>query len=253
MDNPHAAQFVGKVRLDFDALPSTNTFAIELLSKQKPPEGTTIVARYQSAGRGQLSKSWESEPGQNIILSVILYPDFLFPSEHILLNQTIALGVHDFISSFVKENVKIKWPNDIMVGDKKIAGILLQNSLQGESIQYCVVGIGININQTEFHTAERPTSAALETERRYDLEELILQLCYFLEKRYIRLREKQFEQINADYHRQLYRRDEWKDYCKTTDEQVFSARLLGITTEGKLMLQTAGELLVFNLHEIRFI
>lgn len=253
MDNLNTAQFIGTVRLDFDTLPSTNTFAAELLSEQKTPEGTIIVAKHQSAGRGQLSKSWESEKGKNITISIILYPTFLSPSEHTLLNQTIALGVHDFIFSFVKKNISIKWPNDIMAGENKIAGLLLQNSLQGEQIQHSVAGIGININQTVFHSAERPTSAALETGQFFNVEELIPRLCHFLEARYTRLRDRHYAQINADYHNLLYRRGEWKQYCATVDGQNFTAKLLGITTEGKLKLETAEGVLHYNLHEIRFI
>jgi BirA family biotin operon repressor/biotin-[acetyl-CoA-carboxylase] ligase len=253
LDNQDTTQFIGKVRLEFDSLPSTNTFATELLSNQKPPEGCIIVAKEQTAGRGQLSKSWESEPGKNITLSVILYPHFLPPSAHTLLNQTIALGVHDLIASFVKKNIRIKWPNDIMVGDKKIAGILVQSSLQGEQIQYCVVGIGVNINQTIFHYAERPTSAALETGLQFNLSDCISRLCKFLELRYMMLREGLRAEINAEYHNVLYRRGEWADYCRTTDGEKFKAQLQGISPEGKLLLQTATGMESFHLHEIRFL
>ena len=252
MDNPQTAQFIGKLRWDFEDLPSTNTFAIDLLSKQNPSEGTIIVARNQTNGRGQLSKSWESEPGQNITFSCILYPGFLSAQQHIHLNQTIALGVRDFISTYVKKNVKIKWPNDIMVGDKKIAGILMQNSLHGDSIQHCVAGIGININQTSFQTAERPTSFALESDQTFDVELLLRKLCYFLESRYLQLRQKEFEQISANYHQHLFRLHEWQSYIRIADGSAFSGRLEGINTEGKLMLLTEGGMSIYNLHEIRF-
>ena len=143
---------MGQVFEEFEMLPSTNQYAQELLSKSKPVEGTVISAQNQHAGRGQIGSSWEAAPGQNLTLSIILYPQFLAIQHQFQLNQSISLGVRDFIAKYVQKPVKIKWPNDIYVNEKKIGGILIQNTLSGSSIQSTIAGIGINVNQKHFES-----------------------------------------------------------------------------------------------------
>ncbi|MFZ4545357.1 MAG: biotin--[acetyl-CoA-carboxylase] ligase [Saprospiraceae bacterium] len=253
MGNLDTALFIGKTSYHFETLPSTNSFATELLSLHKPAEGTIIVAENQTAGRGQLAKLWESEPNKNITMSVILYPTFLHASENIVLNQSIALGVHDFIQTFVKNKIKIKWPNDIYIGNKKISGILIQNSLQGELIQHSIIGIGINVNQTQFEAAENPTSLALETEATFDLSILIAKLCYCLEYRYLQLKNRDFATIKHDYHSQLHQLKENKEYMHLATSEVFTGSLQGINEEGKLLINTDKGVQIYNLHEIKFL
>ena len=107
--------------MQFDELDSTNSYAIELLSKNKPSEGTVISAWNQAKGRGQIGSSWESEAGKNLTISLILYPTFLPIKQQFLLNQAISLSIYDFISRFIKNGVSIKWPNDILLNGKKVA------------------------------------------------------------------------------------------------------------------------------------
>ena len=124
--------FIGKVLRHFPQLGSTNQYAVEIVSKSNPTEGTVISTFHQPAGRGQIGRKWESEPHKNLTLSIIFYPRFLAPTQQFILNQAISLGLVDFITKYIAKGVKVKWPNDIYVQDRKIAGILLQNTLNNQ-------------------------------------------------------------------------------------------------------------------------
>ena len=164
--------FVGKVIHHFEQLPSTNEYATDFITKNKPSEGTVISASNQTAGRGQHDSIWESTANQNLTLSIVFYPTFLLPKHQFWLSQAIALGVRDFIAMNTNKKVFIKWANDIYIEHKKVAGILIQNSISGTAIMNSTVGIGININQSEFgfEGNERATSLFLETQKIQNLQ-----------------------------------------------------------------------------------
>jgi BirA family biotin operon repressor/biotin-[acetyl-CoA-carboxylase] ligase len=246
--------FVGKNCFDLETVPSTNVFALSLLAQKKIAEGTIVIARSQTAGKGQLTNVWESEPNKNITLSVVFYPSFLQISNHFLLNQAIALGVHDFIQIYVKKQIKIKWSNDIYIENKKVAGILIQNSLQGNTLQHSVVGIGININQTIFLSdAPNPTSLTNETGEYFNLDAAISFLCKCLEERYLQLRQQKFQQLRIDYANALYQRDEWRNYERVATQERFLGKIEGVKETGHLILQTIKGLEIFDLKEIKFL
>lgn len=246
--------FVGKVCFDLETATSTNVYAQTLLSQKKILDGTLIFARQQTAGKGQLSNTWEAEPFQNITLSIVFYPTFLKVQHHFLLNQAIALGVHDFVQNYVKKQVKIKWSNDIYVQDKKIAGILIQNSLQGEMLQHSIVGIGININQSIFLSdAPNPTSLTIETKEYFKIEDCIAHLCQCLEQRYLQLRQQNFEKLRLDYLNSLYLRGEWRNYEKTATNERFLGCIEGVKDTGHLFMRTNKGVEVFDLKEIKFL
>jgi BirA family biotin operon repressor/biotin-[acetyl-CoA-carboxylase] ligase len=246
--------FVGKVCFDLETATSTNTYAQTLLAQKKILDGTLIFARHQTAGKGQLSNIWESEANQNITLSVVFYPTFLKIQNHFLLNQAIALGVHDFVQFYVKKQTKIKWSNDIYVQDKKIAGILIQNSLQGETLQHSIVGIGININQSVFlSNAPNPTSLTIETKEYFKIEDCIEYLAQCLEQRYLQLRQQNFEKLRLDYLNSLYLRGEWRNYEKTATGECFLGCIEGVKDTGHLIMQTIKGLEIFDLKEIKFL
>lgn len=244
--------FIGKVFHHFDSLESTNQYALNLISKSKPIEGTVISTYNQTKGRGQIGSNWESGINQSITLSIILYPDFLPIHRQFLLNQIIALGVRDFISVHTSHTVKVKWPNDVYVNDKKITGILIQNSLSGKKIATTIVGIGINVNQTEFSSdLEKATSLSLETNQQFDLNKLIPELCFYVEAQYLALKAGKFEQIEAAYLKQLYRYQQ-AAYFIRPDGQQFEGVIEGITEYGKLCIRHAGGLEHFDIKEITF-
>lgn len=246
--------FIGKVLLHLKELNSTNAYALNLLTKNKPGEGTVVSAWNQTQGRGQIGSSWESEAGKNITISIILYPSFLPIRQQFILNQAISLGIFDFISKFISTQVKIKWPNDLLVRDKKIAGILIQNILSSNIFQSSVIGVGINVNQVLFKSdAPNPTSLKLETKKEYDVNSLIDLLCSAIEKRYLQLRAGNISILQQDYLNNLHQFQEEAIYQRTDNQEIFSGKIVGIDESGKLIIDHKKGQSAFSMKEVRFL
>lgn len=235
-----------------EQLPSTNTYAIKLLSSEKPPEGTIVRAAYQSAGRGQPGNRWESEKDKNLLISIILYPEMVIPAEQFIVSMTISLGIHDFVSRHVKGS-SIKWPNDIYVKDDKIAGILIESSTIGNRVHYMVAGIGLNINQEKFHSdAPNPVSLKQITGKDYDLESCLRELSNDLDLRYMSLKNGEEEHIIKEYHRNLYRYGIPSKFADISGQ--FTGVIKKVDTDGALMIQKkSGGLSYYYFKEVEFI
>jgi len=245
--------FVGKVSYRFPALSSTNDYAAELILKEQPSEGTVIIADYQSAGRGQLGNSWEAEAGQNLTLSLILYPRFLLARQQFDLNQSVALAVRDTIATFTDKPVHIKWPNDILIGKRKISGVLIQNILSGLNIRSSIAGIGINANQQQFAAGlTHAGSIRLETGKAVDLNKLEQQLFRFLESWYLRLKNGGIATIRAAYLRHLFQMEEKQSYA-FPDGQIFQGTITGIDPSGKLMMETETGPALFGIKDLKYL
>ena len=232
---------------------STNKYLhARLAAEPMLPSGTTVRAVTQTAGRGQRGNSWEAEPGKNLTFSMVLRPGPLGPARHFLLSEAVAIAVARFLQSLPEmcagHDVRIKWPNDILVDGKKIAGILIENALgpKGELI-YSIVGIGLNVNQKAFSdAAPMATSIARLTGREYDLYLMMESLADMINGNVERLSKalsaademKGFEEIQEEYYRLLWRErfacHKWLD--ARTDE-IFAARLAGVLPSGHLCLQ----------------
>lgn len=256
---------IGKVYLRFDELPSTNEYALHLLettpapqpgdsrvyapaesAKPRPAEGTVIRTASQSAGRGQYGSHWASAPGQNLLLSVILYPTWLRADQQFGLSIMAALSLHDAAEwagrlSPVNATPLLKWPNDLYYGQRKAAGILIQNALLGTQVQGSVVGIGLNVNQTSFDPAlPNPTSLALTLGQPFDLDALAAHLLERLELRYAQLRAGHWDSLRAEYHQHLLGFGQQARY-RCADGEQLEAEGLGVTPEGRLRLRTADQ------------
>ncbi len=242
--------FVGKVFHHFPRLPSTNLYASELLSKSKPIEGTVISTAHQTAGRGQIGSSWETEAGQNITLSVILYPSFLEPRRQFALNQATALSVRDVITRYTEKAVKVKWPNDIYLERGKLAGILIQTSLSGNRFQNCIIGTGINVNQEIFPSnLPNPTSLFLETGRKYDTGSLIEEYCQALERRYLQLRSGRLSSLQEEYHNHLFGMGQELWFERPGGER-FRGMIRGVNPIGQLLIRHGNSEEAFHLKEV---
>lgn len=246
--------FVGKVLLRFANLPSTNRYAQELLTKSKPIEGTAVWADQQPQGVGQHGSRWESAPGQNLTISLILYPHFLPAARNFALSQAVAVAVRQAVASLLPTRpVAIKWPNDIYVGDRKIAGLLIQNTIQGQQLASAIVGIGLNVNQVEFSPdIPRPTSLQRETGHLWDRESVWAQLAQALEATYLQLRAGQLEQLHTEYQKFLFRRAEVAFFQRPSGE-VFAGKIRGVTPAGLLHLEQDQGEAFFDLKEIGFV
>jgi len=247
--------FIGQNLIYLKSIDSTNSYANELLEQINPLEGTLIYTFNQEKGRGQRGNRWECEANKNVALSIILNPSSLKLDEQFLLNKFVSLAVADLLAEITssngkKQEVKIKWPNDIFINNKKIAGILIENTIRESTIQHTVIGIGININQTQFNSDINATSLSLLLNKEFDLLLIIESLCEFIEARYLQLKSNNRGDINQAYLHQLYLFNEWHNY--TSNNTVFEGKIIDISKIGKLQLQLkSGEVKDFDLKEIK--
>ncbi|MCF8296552.1 MAG: biotin--[acetyl-CoA-carboxylase] ligase [Saprospiraceae bacterium] len=223
---------------------STNNYARQLIESGNISEITVIAADEQLQGKGHSENRWESEKGKNLTFSAILSPHFLEIQKQFILTKVISLAIADFISEYVdKSPVKIKWPNDIYVNDKKICGILIENVVKGDLFEYSVVGIGININQTEFKSnAPNPISLKLLNGTDYNLKELFYKILKHIENRYAQLMNPVLNTLDKEYLNSLYKFNELADYRFQNKE--IKAKIIGVTKFGKLIVKTADEELI---------
>jgi BirA family transcriptional regulator, biotin operon repressor / biotin---[acetyl-CoA-carboxylase] ligase len=240
--------------IELETIGSTNIYAEQLLAARKVEDGTVILAREQTSGKGQGGNSWESEPGKNLTFSLVLCPDFLPPEMQFLLNKAIALGVLDCIQLLIPGfAATIKWPNDIYAGNGKIGGILISNIISGNLFSSCIAGIGLNINQEEFSTGA-PGAVSLKqiTGASYPLREALGTLLDCIDERYTQLRSDESGLLDLDYCRNLYGYGIWKDYL--VNNALKKGRILDVDDSGKLILETGEGLLLYLQHgEIGFI
>ena len=243
---------IGSDIIFFEELPSTNTYAASLIRKKQIAEGTIIRAAFQSSGRGQMGNQWESEAGKKLLISIILYPSGIEPSDQFLLSMMVSLGISDFLGGEISD-CKIKWPNDIYVNNDKIAGILIENSIMENAIVNSVAGIGLNINQREFLTsAPNPVSMSLLTDREYDLEICLRQLCSAIDKRYFQLVSGNQTEMRSNYISQLFRHNEWSDFRDKAG--TFTGRILSVRDDGALKIERKdGDILHYSFREVDFI
>lgn len=230
---------------------STNNYAMQMVS-DKYREGTVVLAQYQSSGRGQAGSYWESEAGKNLLMSLILEPKFLEAGKQFYLSMIVSLALVDLLNNHLK-HVRIKWPNDIYVGNRKIAGILIEQSVKGAFIETSVVGIGLNVNQLNFYSdAPNPVSMKQVTGQNYALDSILDEFLQELDRWYNLLREKNFDNIEKSYLQNLFRMNKWHEY--RTHEEKFSARIVGVGEFGQLQLELrTGNIKSFQFKEVEFV
>lgn len=253
------ANFVGKKFYFEKEISSTNIFLNELSSKENLLEGTVVLTDFQSGGKGYSGNKWESEDGKNLLLSVFLKPTFLKPTRQFFLNQAVCVAVAKAINEFANVDCKIKWPNDIYVGDKKLGGILIENSIQGESILQSVIGIGINVNQENFSVSlPNPVSLFQLKKISFDLNIFTEKLLENLEAEYLRLKENKIAALQVEYMSKLYRNDEEHVYFFRNEKLLpgvhwAKAKIAGLNPEGKLLLRLKDNFVACGFKEVEYV
>lgn len=248
--------FVGQNSIHLKSVDSTNSYASELLRQISLPDGTLFYTFDQQNGRGQRGNSWESEPNKNVALSYVLQAKFLPPNKQFILTKVVSLAVADVMTETLKKegiqaDVKIKWPNDIYVNGNKIAGILIENTLKENFIQYSIIGIGINVNQAIFTSTTKATSLSILTQKEHNKEDLLELLSSKLEAYYLKLKSNKIKELDSAYLQQLYQYEATAKY--ETDSGQFTGIISGVSETGKLQIKTETGIKEFDLKEIRFI
>jgi len=252
MNNRLDTLFTGQHVTFLETVSSTNSYMSNLLSQQQMPEGSVIVARKQTEGRGQANERWVSENGKNLLVSFAFYP-VLHAQNLFMLTKTFSLGVYDCIREILGTGVKIKWPNDIYIHDKKLCGMLIENSIRNPHISHTILGIGLNINQKKFPShLPNPVSLSMIVGKDLDLDDCFCMLCNTLENRYLQMNAGHYEKINEEYNQGLYRFGEMCEY--DNNRERFRARLTAVGDDGKIFLKRDNGLIEkYDFKEIKFI
>lgn len=245
--------FTGRQIIDLPSIDSTNSYMADLLKSQLIPEGTVVRTYSQLAGRGQMGSRWSSEDHKNLLVSFAFYPTFVVPRNLFLLNKTYALGVFDFMQSLLGKDIRIKWPNDIYWKNKKMGGILVENTITSSIVTNSIMGIGLNVNQLEFPAGlPNPVSIAQVMPGLHNLEHMFNGLANSIENRYLQLRRGEKTTIDEEYRKSLFRCEEWAFY--EDKKGKFPGCIKGVDNQGLLRIEDEdGEIRLYDLKEIRYL
>ncbi|MBK8500568.1 MAG: biotin--[acetyl-CoA-carboxylase] ligase [Flavobacteriales bacterium] len=237
--------------ITFDQVASTNKTAAELLSLSKVDHGTVILAHEQTDGRGQRGRSWVAAPGLDVTLSIVVKPHGLRADAQFAIGKVAALAVHDTVRNYVANEVRIKWPNDVLVDRRKIAGILIKNDLVGELVMASIIGIGINVNNTSFDPELVATSIAMESGNTVDR----MEVAQLLLDRFNHWWEK-WDRNRGDglvsYTDRLWTRGRWAEM--TLDGEQITARAMDVDELGRLIVEHEdGQVQAYGLDRLRFV
>lgn len=238
--------------LFYPSLESSNTF---LKQNKDIAPFCMVVAVSQPAGRGQRGNTWESEPGKNLTFSFYFAPEKLPASRQFTISEAVALSVVDLLRHYGIDAL-VKWPNDIYAEGKKICGILIENSIYGSSISKCIVGVGLNVNQTQFSSSlPNPVSMSQMTGREYPLEKVALKLGDILEQNLKKIDDENFHRsLHQRYLTELWRGDGDFYPFKDADGNEFKASIHDIEPMGHILLKKEnGETSRFAFKEIAFL
>lgn len=228
---------VGTPFIELLTVDSTNNYAIGMLNAGMAQHGTAVFAHEQTNGRGQRGKQWHSLSNQNIQMSVVLEPA-LVSSQMFLLSKVVAISVCRFFSSYAKEEVSIKWPNDLYWRDRKAGGILIENQITGSEWKFAIAGIGININQVDFGDLNnKAVSLRQITGSAFETVQLAKELCTYIDEALGLLKHPQ--QIHDLYKNSLYKLNERVRLKKAS--RVFDAIIEEVTPAGELVVMHAVE------------
>lgn len=238
----------GKEIIHLSNIDSTNNFAAKLLSEKLCQNGAVIMADVQTQGKGQRGNIWMSEAGKNLLTSFIFKTDTLSAEKQSVLTWATSLSLLETLRKFNIEAL-IKWPNDIFVSEKKIAGILIENQLQGAKITCSIIGIGININQTIFENLNA-TSLLVETNKIVEPRNFLNILITEMNTHFDLVNNSDLSFLKAKYELNLFQINELKEY---EDEfGKFFGKIVGTTEEGKILIEKSDSIKAYEIKEVVF-
>lgn len=236
--------------IHLDSVVSTNIYAFELLNGKSDKEGVVVTTDFQESGKGQLGQVWESERAKNLQFSVIITPKLSIDMQFEL-SQLVAVSLKQWLDTLAVGQVKIKWPNDILVNNKKIAGVLIENSIQGQIIINSVIGIGVNVNQTNFSKFLRPaTSLKIEKNKDFNRKKVLQRFLAIFQSNYS-LYKKSALNLKQLYLNSLFAFG--TPHSFEDKHGKFLGVIIGILPSGKLQINRNGKLKAYDLKEITFL
>lgn len=228
---------------------SSNSFLKELHREHHFKNPVCVTVYEQTQGRGQKGALWQAKPYENLTFSILIPDINCPPEEHFKLNMAVALIIYDVLNSFSLLNLSLKWPNDIMADGKKIAGILIENTLSRALIKDTVIGIGLNVNQIEFHKLPKASSLKIITGKDYELLEVLQAFTEAFSMLKTALHSTSFDTYKERYEALLFRKNRVTVFQSLNAEQ-FNGIIQGINTHGQLLIETENDIKTFSLKEV---
>lgn len=238
----------------FDELNSTNVFLYDKMAEKNDISDMVVVAAHQTEGRGMDKNRWESEADKNLLFSIALNVNFLEAENQFKISQAVSVAIVETLQDIINsDDFFIKWPNDVYFGDKKLAGMLIQNTIEGRMMGVSIIGIGLNVNQIRFSKAiPNPISMKMISDKDYDLEDILNHLVVNIKEKVESLSsEKSRDDINRRYIEKSYRYGKWADYFY--QNQVKTMIINGFDKYGRLLLNDKeGAEIVCDVKELQF-
>lgn len=236
--------------IKLDAINSTNSYLRSLSSKVKVADYTVVVTKNQIKGRGQMGTVWNSQTGKNLTFSVFKGLSGLQIDHAFYVSVVTSLAIVKALQAKNITGLKIKWPNDILSHDKKICGILIENVIKNNQLDSCVIGVGLNVNQTEFNNLPKASSLKSITGVNYDLDEILMAILSHLELQFDRLRAGKRDELKEDYESYLFRNNKPSTF-KNAEGSMFAGYIKGVSKAGKLKVLLEDNITKeFDLKEI---
>lgn len=228
---------------------STNNYIAKLISEGNIQHGTVILAEKQTNGRGQRGNTWQSSAKSQFTASIYLSTAFLSVQHSVYLNKALVLGVVKTISALTDQSAKVKWPNDILVNDLKLGGILIEGNIKNQTLEYVIFGLGINLEQEE----NLPSSNSFEKiGQKIGAFELLTSLLPRINEEFERCKQGDFSGIQKDYLASLWRINESQTILDKAGIE-FSGKIVDVNEEGNVLIETIEGVKSFGLQEVRFV
>jgi len=239
--------------IKLSAIGSTNTFLREIRNAEPMEDYTVVVAEHQTKGRGQMGTNWQDQDGKNLTCSVFKDVSFINLDYNFYICMVVSLSVISVLKDLKIPKTHIKWPNDILAENKKVCGILIENVIKNNNLSASIIGIGLNINQTEFNQLPNASSLVQITGKHFLVEDILNQLLEALKLNFKRLENKDFEGLKKNYEDQLFRKNKPSTFKDPTGN-LFSGYIKGVTNSGKLKVLLEDDLVKeFDLKEIQLL
>lgn len=239
--------------IKLDAISSTNDYLKVLLSQQHVENFTVISAQEQTSGKGQMGASWFSEKGKNLTMTLLVKDLLTSVDQMFFLNKAIAVGIVRALRGYPLKNLSIKWPNDIMSANKKIGGVLIENIIKSDGEIFSVIGIGINVNQSDFKDLTQASSLYNLTGEFFDLNHLLQKIVSQIKQIIALLMSEQLADIDHEYHYNLFKINIPMPF-ETHEGERFMGIIQKVDDQGKLWLMDEQDILrYFSIKEIKLL
>ena len=224
--------------IKLSATDSTNTFLSELARDSTLQSPTVILTDNQTAGRGQRGNDWYSEPGKSLAMSIYIKPNMLLAKDQFYLSMLVSLSVKEVLKGFGIPQVSVKWPNDILSRSKKLAGILIENTVKQDKISTSIIGIGINVNTKSVKSLPKLGSMYSQMHMKFEIEEVAMRILDDLLPKFESFSPDNYIELKHNYEQRLFRKDKVSSFMDK-NQQLFSGIIRGVTDVGQLKVETS--------------